>query len=56
VVKYGIIIKEFTDKKEQKISSWQFVPNNNAIKYHQKPDDNLTEIILHSDIQTIEEQ
>ena len=56
VVKYGIIIKEITDKKENKISAWQFVPNNNAIKYQQKPDDNLTEIISHSDIQTIEEQ
>lgn len=56
VIKYGIIIKEITDKKENKISAWQFVPNNNAIKYQQKPDDNLIEIILHSDIQTIEEQ
>lgn len=56
VIKYGIIIKEITDKKENKISAWQFVPNNNAIKYQQKPDDNLTEIILHTDIQTIEEQ
>ena len=37
VVKYGIIIKEITDKKENKISAWQFVPNNNAIKYKQKP-------------------
>jgi y4mF family transcriptional regulator len=56
VIKYGIIIKEITDKKENKISAWQFVPNKNAIKHQQKPDDNLTEIILHSDIQTIEEQ
>lgn len=56
VIKYGIIIKEITDKKENKISAWQFVPNNNAIKYQQKPDDNLTEIILNNDIQTIEEQ
>jgi len=56
IVKYGIIIKEITDKKENKISAWQFVPNNNAIKYQQKPDDKLTEIILHNDIQTIEEQ
>jgi hypothetical protein len=29
---------------------------NHALKYLQKPDDKLTEIILHSDIQTIEEQ
>ena len=56
VVKYGIIIKEITDKNENKISAWQFVPNNNAIKYQQKPGEHLTEIILHSDIQTIEEQ
>lgn len=56
VIKYGILIKEITDKKENKISAWQFVPNNNAIKYQQKPDDNLTEIILNNDIQTIEEQ
>ena len=56
VVKYGIIIKEITDKKENKISAWQFVPNNNAIKYQQKPNDTLTEIILNNDIQTIEEQ
>jgi y4mF family transcriptional regulator len=56
VIKYGIIIKEITDKKENKISEWQFVPNNNAIKYQQKPDNNLTEIILHNDIQAIEEQ
>lgn len=56
VVKYGIIIKEITDKKENKISAWQFVSNNNAIKYQQKPDERLTEIILHNDIQTIEEQ
>jgi y4mF family transcriptional regulator len=56
LIKYGFIIKEITDKKENKISAWQFVPNNNAIKYQQKPDDALTEIILHNDIQTIEEQ
>ncbi len=56
IVKYGVIIKEITDKKENKISAWQFVPNNNAIKYQQKSDENLTEIISHSDIQTIEAQ
>ena len=56
VVKYGIIIKEIIDKKENKISAWQFLSNNNAIKYQQKQDDILTEIILHNDIQTIEEQ
>ena len=56
IIKYGIIIMEITDKKENRISAWQFVPNNNAIKYQQKPDDKMTEIILHSDIQSIEEQ
>lgn len=56
VIKYGSIIKEITDKKENKISAWQFVPNHNAIRYKQKPDDSLTEIILNNDIQTIEEQ
>lgn len=56
VLKYGIIIKEIIDKKENKIIAWQFVSNNNAIKYQQKHDDKLTEIILHSDIQEIEEQ
>ncbi|TAH02509.1 MAG: transcriptional regulator [Sphingobacteriales bacterium] len=55
LVKYGIIIKEITDKKEGKICAWQFVANNNAIKYQQKPADNLTEIVLHNDIETIEE-
>lgn len=56
LIKYGFIIKEIIDKKENKITAWKFVPNNNAIKYQQKPDDDLTEIILNSDIQTIEEQ
>jgi y4mF family transcriptional regulator len=56
MIKYGIILKEITDKKENKISAWQFVPNQNALKYQQKPNDSLTEIILHNDIQTIEEQ
>lgn len=54
--KYGIIIKEIIDKKDNKINAWKFVSNNNAIKYQQMPDDKLTEIILNSDIQTIEEQ
>lgn len=56
VVKYGMIIKEIIDKKENQITAWQFLPNSNAIKYQQMPDNNLTEMILHSDIQTIEEQ
>lgn len=56
VVKYGIIIAEIIDKKENKITAWKFVPNNNAIQYHRKPDDKLTEIITHSDIFLIENQ
>lgn len=53
-IKYGIIIEEL--KKENEIYAWKFVPNNNAIKYQQTKDDNLTEKILHSNIQNIEEQ
>jgi len=56
VIKYGIIIKEIVDKKENKIIAWQFVSNNNVIKYQQNPDDKLAETILHSDIQKIEDQ
>ena len=56
VIKYGIIIKDIIDKKENKINAWIFVPNSNAIKYQQKKDEKLTEIILNSDIQKIEEQ
>ncbi len=56
LVKYGILIKEIIDKKENKITSWKFVPNNNAIKYQKNPDDKLTEIISHSDIRNIENQ
>lgn len=56
LVKYGIIITEIIDKKENKITSWKFVPNNNAIKYQQNSDDKLTEIISHKDIRKIENQ
>lgn len=56
MIKYGILINEIIDKKENKITSWKFVPNNNAIKYQQNPDDKLTEIILHKEIQKIENQ
>ena len=56
IIKYGIIIKELIDNNENNITAWEFVPNNNAIKYQQKADIKLTEIILHSDIQNIEEQ
>ena len=37
LVKYGIIIQEIIDTKENKIVDWKFVSNNNAIKYQQKP-------------------
>ena len=56
VVKYGIIVQEMINKKENKIDAWKFVPNNNAIQFQQKPDDKLTEIIYHSDIFSIENQ
>lgn len=53
-IKYGIIIEEL--KKENEIYAWKFVPNNKAIIYQQTKDENLTEKILHSNIQNIEEQ
>jgi len=56
VIKYGIIIEEIIDKKENKIVAWKFVPNNNAIKYQQKPSEKLTETIQHSEITEIENQ
>jgi y4mF family transcriptional regulator len=56
LMKYGIIIEEIIDKKENKIIAWKFVPNNNAIQYQQKTDDKLTETIVHSDIIAIENQ
>lgn len=56
VIKSGMLVKEVIDQTENKISAWQFVPMNHAVKYLRKPDEKLTEIILHNDIQTIEEQ
>ena len=41
LVKYGVILEEIIDKKENKINAWKFVPNNHAIQYLQKPDDRL---------------
>jgi y4mF family transcriptional regulator len=55
-IKSGLLVKEIIDQTENKISAWQFVPINHAVKYLRKPDEKLTEIILHSDIHTIEEQ
>lgn len=54
IIKYGIILEEIIDKKENKIVAWKFVPNNIALKFQRKPDDTLTEIIMHSDIFLIE--
>jgi y4mF family transcriptional regulator len=56
LIKYGILLEEIIDKKENKIIAWKFVPNNNAIHYQQKSDDNLTETIVHADIIAIENQ
>ena len=56
IIKYGIIIKELLDNNGSNIVAWKFVSNNNAIKYQKNDDDKLTETILHSDIQNIEEQ
>jgi y4mF family transcriptional regulator len=56
IIKYGFIVKEIIDNKENKIVAWKFVPNNNAIKYQQTTDEKLTEIITHFDIQEIENQ
>lgn len=54
--KYGIIIEELINPKDNKITEWKFVPNKNAIQYLQNPDDNLTERITHADIVAIENQ
>ena len=56
IIKYGFIIKEINDPNENMITAWTFVPNKNILKYYQKSDKNLTEIILHSTIKQIEEQ
>ena len=53
--KFGFIIDEIIDSKTNRISAWKFVSNNNAVKYQKNKDNNLTEVILHSDIQEIEE-
>ncbi len=56
IIKYGIIIKEILDNYECRITAWQFVSNTNAIKYQQKINEENLEIILHNDIQEIENQ
>lgn len=54
--KHGLIIKEILGQKDNKIAAWQFVSNKNAIKYLQKADSSLVEIIEHASIQTIEKE
>jgi y4mF family transcriptional regulator len=56
IIKYGIIVNEIIGSDENKITAWKFVSNNNAFSYRKKTNENLTEIILHKDIQKIEEQ
>jgi len=56
IEKYGFIIDEIIDVDSNKISGWKFVSNNNAMAYQKNKDDKLIEIILHYDIQNIEEQ
>lgn len=56
LIKYGIIIKEIIDKNQNKIDSWEFVTNNNILKYQKKRDTVLTEVIIHDDIFSIERQ
>ena len=55
LIKYGIIIKELFDNNGNNIIAWKFVSNNNVIKYQKNEDDKLTETILHSEIQNIED-
>lgn len=56
IIKYGIIIKELFDNNGSDIIAWRFVANNNIIKYQKSENEKLIEIILHADIQQIEEQ
>ena len=55
-IKYGVLIKEIENPFEHKIFAWNFVSNNNAIQYQQKPTGELIEMIFHDNIQTIENQ
>ncbi|MBL1278710.1 MAG: helix-turn-helix transcriptional regulator [Fluviicola sp.] len=56
IIKYGFIIDEIIDANNKEISGWKFVSNNNAMSYQKKKNDQLVEIISHSDMQYIEEQ
>jgi len=55
IVKYGMIIKELFDSNGNSIVAWKFVSNNNVIRYKENEDDKLIEVILHVDIQEINE-
>lgn len=52
---YGIIIKEIKDSNN-KITGWEFVPNNNAIEFQKTQDATLKTMILQEDIFEIELQ
>lgn len=52
---YGFLVKEIRDEKSV-IVAWRLVPNPNAIEWQKKPNDELTEVIKHSDIIEIELQ
>ena len=54
-IKYGIILKEIFDNKSKNITAWEFLSNKNAIKYQKNKDIKLIEIILHTQIQKVEE-
>jgi y4mF family transcriptional regulator len=54
--KHGFIIKEIISPSENKITAWKFISISNSIKYRKKTDDKLTEVILHSDIRSIEKE
>jgi len=56
IIKYGILVKELVDRNENKIVAWKYVSNKNAKDYQLKPDELLTETILHTDIEKIESQ
>lgn len=56
LTQYGILISEIIDKKENKITAWKFLENKHALIHQRKPQDNLIEIIAHTDIYSIELQ
>lgn len=56
ITKYGIIIKEIVEIGKNIISAWEFISNNNAIKFQQTKNKELIEVINHSDIQEIDFQ